>query len=63
MNGKYEAEAGIIAEAIRRFNERPEALNNFESYISHCFGEWLERWANTPEGLASELEHFSMMDI
>lgn len=63
MSNKYEAEARTIAEAIRRFNERPEALDNFESYISHCFGGWFERWANTPEGLAHEFEHFSMMDI
>lgn len=62
MNRKYEAEAKILAEAIRRFNERPEALENFESYIGAHFDIWLKNWANTPDGLAHEFEHFSMMD-
>lgn len=62
-NNKFEAEARTIAEAIRRFNERPEALENFESYIGYHFDVWMKKWANTPEGIAHEFEYFSMMDV
>lgn len=51
--------AATVAEAIRKFNQDEDALNNFQSYLEHHFHKWLEKWANTPEGLATELIHFA----
>lgn len=59
----YEQLAAQICGAIRTFSERPEALNNFESYLSYCFPGWWEKWANTPDGLAAELQHFANMEF
>ena len=58
-HGKFESEARIVAEAIKRFAKRPDALDNMESYLSHHFGEWLSKYANTPADLACELKEFS----
>lgn len=51
--------ADKIAQAIRIFAEEPEALENFEYYLSHHFNKWLELYANTPEGLVSEFYNFA----
>lgn len=59
----YEEEARAICEAIRQFNESPEALDNFESYLSYHFVAWLKKWADTPAGMAKEFENFSQMGI
>lgn len=56
---KFENEAAEVANAIRHFAQNPEAIDNFESYISIHFDKWLEKWASTPGGFASELTHFS----
>lgn len=55
----YEAEARHVCEAIRQFREHPERLDNFEIYLSHHFGEWLQKWANTPACMAEEFDKFS----
>ena len=36
-------------------------LDNLESYLSNHFSEWLDKYANTPEGITSELKEFSNM--
>lgn len=59
--GKYEEQAVIMVEAIERFGKDPEALANFESYLSHNFNTWLEKFASTPEGMAYEFRCFSRM--
>ena len=53
----------IFCEAIRAFSEKPENLENLESYLSCHFDKWLEKWANTPEKLSGELLNFSSMEI
>lgn len=45
--------------AIKSFNENPDALENFESYLNIHFVTWCEKYANTPDGFISELNHFS----
>lgn len=52
-----------LIEAIRTFTEKPDNLDNFESYLSLHFGVWFEKYANTPEGLVSEFGHFANMEI
>lgn len=55
----YEKEARIVAEAIRTLAKDEEALDNFEYYLSRHFAAWLEKFANTPCGMASELNSFA----
>ena len=41
----------------------PENLENLNSYLCYHFPEWLEMYANTPEGLAEELKMFATMEV
>lgn len=50
-----------LTKAIKKMGESPEALNNFECYLTYHFDKWLEKFANTPESLAFEFEQFSQM--
>lgn len=49
--------------AIKKIANKPENLDNLESYLSYCFPEWLEKYANTPEKLAAEMAEFANMEI
>lgn len=51
-----ELQAAIIALA-----NSPEHMSNFVSYLTTHFPEWLEKYANTPEGLANEFAEFANM--
>ena len=57
----YEHEAKQFCEAIRAFNE--SQLENLELYLSFHFGEWLEKYANTPADLACEMREFSSIEF
>ena len=60
---KYEAVARQFIKAIQTIAEKPENLNNLESYLTYHFSEWLKKYANTPAGLTAELKAFAEMDI
>lgn len=60
---RYKDQAAIVAAALRTFAERPENIDNFESYLSQHFEIWLEKYANTPENIAAELVNFSTMEV
>lgn len=49
--------------AIKGFNEKPDALENFESYLNNHFVQWCDKWAKTPEGFINELKHFSEIEF
>lgn len=55
--------AADFVEAIKRLAENPQNLENLESYLSWHFPEWLERYANTPEKIATEMLSFANMEI
>lgn len=55
--------ATMFCEAIRSFTSRPDNLENLESYLSHHFDVWMKKFANDPEGLATEMKHFATMEI
>ena len=57
--GNYKNEAHIVAEAIKALAKDEAALDNFEYYLSLYFEAWLVRFANTPCGMASELNDFA----
>lgn len=59
LNNQESAER--LTKAIKKLAENPEALENFESYLSQHFDKWFEKYANTPESLAFEFEQFSQI--
>ena len=60
---KYEKQAAEFCEAIRTLANKPENLENLESYLSQHFSEWISKWANSPAGLAEEMKEFAEMEI
>lgn len=60
---KYEKEAEIFVNAIRELSINPENMENLESYLSRHFKAWLEKYADTPEGIAGEMKMFAEMEI
>ena len=43
MEANYEKEARQVCAAIKKMAENENTLNNFESYLSFHFKEWLEK--------------------
>ena len=60
---KYEEQATQFCEAIRTLANKPENLENLESYLSRHFSEWISKWANSPENIAAEMKEFAEMEI
>ena len=58
-----EVYAKIFCDAIRTIAEKPENINNLESYLSWNFTEWLEKYGNYPENLAMEMKSFAEMEV
>lgn len=52
-----------FVQAIKTISEKPENLNNLECYLSYHFEKWMEKFANTPEKITSELQAFAEMRI
>ena len=51
-----------LCDAIKKMTSKEGCLENFESYLSRHFVKWYEKFANTPEGLITEFEHFADID-
>lgn len=60
MNEQLAAE---LTAAIKLLASKPDNLDNFESYITHCFDTWVIKYANTPEGLTAEIKSFATMEV
>ena len=60
---KYTVEAAKFCDAIRELANKPENLQNLESYLEYHFETWLEKYANTPDGMAAEISEFAKMEI
>ena len=60
---KFEQEARQFCEAIKTIAEKPKNLENLELYLSIHFATWIEKFANTPEKIAVELQSFAKMII
>lgn len=58
-----EKTAKEFIKAIKTIAAKEENLNNFESYLSRHFPAWLEKYANTPEGLVYEFRSFAEMEV
>lgn len=59
---KYREQAETVKAAILKMADRPATLENFCSYLSYHFVEWLEKWANDPDSMAAELKEFASID-
>ena len=60
---KYTVEAAQFCDAIRELANKPENLQNLESYLEWHFETWLEKYASTPDGIAAEMSDFAQMEI
>ena len=63
MENNMEKVAEQFVNAIKTIAEKPENLDNLECYLSHHFEVWMEKYANTPEGLTAEMMEFANMEI
>lgn len=59
----HEQTAQQFIEAIKTIANKPQNLDNLESYLAHHFPAWLEKFANTPETLTAEMKAFAEMEI
>lgn len=60
---KYQHVADQFVEAIKTIAEKPQNLDNLNYYLALHFGEWLERFANSPETITAEMREFAEMEI
>lgn len=58
-----EKAAAAFVAAIKEIAQKPENLNNLESYLIYNFPVWLAREASTPEDLAAEMQEFAQMEF
>lgn len=52
-----------LIKTIKEIVSKPDNLDNFENYLSQHFDVWMEKFANSPEGLVSEMKQFAEMEI
>ena len=60
---KYTIEAAQFCNAIRELANKPENLQNLESYLEYHFDKWMEKYASTPDDMAAEISNFAQMEI
>lgn len=60
---KYTVEAAQFCNAIRELANKPENLQNLESYLEYHFDKWLEKFASTPDDMAAEMSSFAQMEM
>ena len=59
MNKKNILCAKAFVNAIKELASNPKKLDNLENYLSEHFDIWMEKYANTPEGIIYELKGFA----
>lgn len=57
-----EENAEYMKRALDNFVEHPERIDNFVSYLSLHFSVWVQKYANTPDGIANEFLSFSQIN-
>ena len=58
-----EQTAKQFCEALQAIAGKPQNLENLDHYLAILFSEWLNKFANTPEGITAELKQFSEMEV
>lgn len=60
---RVEKAAADFIEAIKLIATKPDNLDNLKSYLSSHFLELVDKWANSPENLAAEMQEFAKMEV
>ena len=60
---KYTVEAAQFCDAIRELASKPENLQNLENYLEYHFDKWMEKYASTPDDMATEMSNFAQMEM
>ena len=55
--------ATIFVNTIKEIASKPDNLDNLECYLSNHFDVWMEKYANNPVNLSTELKCFAEMEI
>lgn len=63
MERLYSKEASQFIEAIKTIANKPENMENLESYLSIHFANWINKFASSPEDLVCEIQEFANMII
>lgn len=58
----YEELAMRFTGAMKSLAGNEDLLNNFCSYLTYHFPEWLEKYSRSPESLTDELELFASFE-
>lgn len=48
-----------LCNAIKKLANNENSLQNFQWYLEQHFETWLQKYCNTPDGLANGIESFS----
>lgn len=59
----YKKESKMFIDAIKTISTKENNLDNLEIYLSIHFEKWMQKFANTPAGLAYELKIFADMEV
>lgn len=62
-NKTYSIIAAEFIKAIKTIAAKEKNLDNLELYLTYHFPEWLNKFANTPGGIVSELKNFAEMEF
>lgn len=60
MNNKECAE--MFINAIKKLAANENNLENLECYLSYHFDAWMQKYANTPEKIATEMKQFAEVE-
>lgn len=52
-----------LANVLREFAEKPQNIDNFESYLENHFIAWERTFANTPKKMIGDMENFAEMVV
>ena len=63
MNKENELCAKAFVNVIKELASNQKKLDNLENYLSEHFDIWMEKYANTPEGIIYELKGFAEIEI
>ena len=55
--------AKVFIKAIQTIADNPENLENLKLYLERHFNTWLEKFADTPEGLVYEMKQFAETEL
>lgn len=63
INYDYHDAAKRFVNAIRLIAGKPDNLDNLEWYLSNHFAVWLDKYANSPDDLSTEMKCFAEMEM